>query len=366
MIAFLKDGLERLQAEYESHAIDMFGHLRQLREPKRLIHYYYPLDMLREEVYKRTSMIGKYRLTKEGENMLDATALTQDESDTFDFLAEDGAHEVFEKIIAYTDDKLRSFLYNDGAENSVTRAENLGNTFAQTSLTTTASTTSVKWDYQYNLANALNAGEQLRLTFEGVYIVRNFMSVNEQRTFEHTVLVNSAAVGNNTLKDIEFVPELDTTPSGTIGVLPEVFKGVVSVKLKEYAFEYATPAIVPVGTWVDYTTAKGENHVYYAIAESDMNADLNDTSLYLNMDGQDLRYSVHYIVNKPIWVRENSVTKTDRSIFEALVAFIMYRWFLIAQPQEAEPYMLEYEKRLIDVKYNLGFSERMSVISHPF
>lgn len=365
MIAFLKDGLELLQAEYESHAIDLFGHLRQLREPKRLIHYYYPLDMLREEVYKRTSMIGKYRLTKEGENTLDAMALTQDESDTFDFLAEDGAHEVFEKIIAYTDDRVRSFIYNDGADNTMKRTESLGNTIRNGKLTTSDDIVngSITYTYTFNTGKALGDGEQIVLVFSGKYRVRNFMGRNEIRDFEQTVVVTGAATSHKITET--YTPEIDTT-IGRLGIQAEQYKGIVELNIVSQTLNYTNPAAVPANTWIEYTKLDGTQRLYYAIVPSDMNADIDDTNLYIDMTGHDLRYSIHYVVNKPQWVRENSVAKTDRSIFEALVSFIMYRWFLIAQPQEAQPYLLEYEKRLVDVKYNLGFSERMSVISHPF
>jgi hypothetical protein len=129
---------------------------------------------------------------------------------------------------------------------------------------------------------------------------------------------------------------------------------------------YTTPAPIAKGYWIDYTKLDGTKKVYYSLSDSDMNTPIENTVLYVDMTDTDMRYGVHYIVNKPMWVRENSISKTDKSIEEALIAYVIYKWFALVFPSEVEFYLSEYEKRLIDVKFNLGFCERMSVTPHPF
>lgn len=370
MIAFYKDGLEALQMEYDTHAIDKHGYIRRLREPKRFVHYYYPLSALREEVYKRTSLIGKHRANKDGNaNRLDDVALTQDESDAFDYIASDAAHEVFEKIIAYTDDKVRSFIYNDGADNTVKRKENNGNSLHINALPFTSTANSVKCAFECVLDTPLKSNEQFALTFGGAYEVRNFMGIVEKRTFVQDVTVPYANADDGKTQyqlAFEFFPKIDDKPSARPGINAEIFEGATNVHLDSFAINFIVPKPIPSNFWIEYLMGNGERRLYYSTAPSDMNADLTDHSLYIDLTKHDLRYSIHYVVNKPIWVRENSVGKTDRSIFEALVAYIMYKWFSIVMPEEAEYYANEYERRLTDVKYNLAFCERMSVNSHPF
>lgn len=365
MIAFYSSGLEPLQAEYESHAIDEHGYLRRLREPKRFVHYYYPLDDLREEVYKRTSMIGKHTTNDDGSNRLDSIAFSQDEDEQFEYIVNDGAHEIFEKIIAYTDDRVRSFIYNDGADNTMKRAESLGNTIRNAKLTKTDDIAggSFTYTYTFNTDKVLGNGEQIVLVFRGAYKVRNFMGRTELRTFEQTAVVTGAATSHKISKT--YTPEIDTT-IGRMGIQAEQYKGIDTFELVSQTINYANPATVPANTWVEYTKLDGTQRLYYAIAPSDMNADIDDTSLYIDMTGYDLRYSIHYVVNKPQWVRENSMVMTDKSIFEALVSYVLYKWFLIVLPQQAEFYANEFARRLSDIKFRLGFCERMSVVSHPF
>ena len=365
MIAFYSSGLEPLQAEYESHAIDEHGYLRRLREPKRFVHYYYPLDDLREEVYKRTSMIGKHTTNDDGSNRLDSIAFTQDEAEQFEYIVNDGAHEIFEKIIAYTDDRVRSFIYNDGANNTMKRTESLGNTIRNGKLTTSddIANGSITYTYTFNTDKVLGDGEQVVLVFSGKYRVRNFMGRTEIRDFEQTVVVTGAATSHKITKT--YTPEIDTT-IGRLGIQAEQYKGIVALNLVSQTLNYANPAAVPANTWIEYTKLDGTQRLYYAIAPSDMNADIDDTNLYIDMTGYDLRYSIHYVVNKPQWVRENSMAMTDKSIFEALVSYVLYKWFLIVLPQQAEFYANEFARRLSDIKFRLGFCERMSVVSHPF
>lgn len=372
MIAFNKEGLEPIQAAYETCAVDIFGHLRSLREPKRFVHYYYPLDDLAEEIYKRTSVIGKHRKDKEsGESRLDEIALTQDEIETFDFLAQDAAHEVFEKIIAYTDDKIRSIFYNDGGNNTIIRKENNGHSIRISDVQVMSDTEAgnIRCSAKCVINEPLQENEQLVCLFSGEYDISNYMGETERRTFSHIVTnIYKPAVDKKTEYNIvfDYSPTIDNAPSSVPGVLPEVFIGNAETHMETCIVNYIVPQDIPINSWVEYYNADGTKKLYLSTTNSNMNSDIHDVRIYTDMTGNDLRRSIHYVVNKPIWVRENSIVRTDKSIWEALVAYIMFKWFAIVLPEEAENYLVEYERRIIDVKYNLAFSERMSVVSHPF
>ena len=89
-----------------------------MREPKKRIHYFFPLEDVFDSVYRTTSLIGKHRKTKEGISRLDDIALTQDEYDTFLDLANDAGLEVFTKINAFINNEQPSYIFNDGVNNT--------------------------------------------------------------------------------------------------------------------------------------------------------------------------------------------------------------------------------------------------------
>ncbi len=458
MIPFDKDGLEiqnaiydgslaDIRADYEREAMDEFGRRLLLKEPKRFIHYFYPFSDLQDKVYMRTSLIGKHRKTKEGEHLLDDIALTKDEQETFDMLIKDASEEVFEKIIAYTDDRKRSLLFNDGENNTIERLESNGKSVETTNITTERHTdktlltiTAIRVGKEEdlihllrnyatfknaypnqnyinnsieNLANepaefvikteyidqitalcavggcsfdnseyettgfegvvsitttpALVSGESVEFVISGEYNVTNFMGEIEKRDFTQTYRYTPATHGQ-TSYSARFVykPPLDNNETNLPAIQPEAYIGVVSCECVSARVIYTTPAPIAKGYWIDYTKLDGTKKVYYSLSDSDMNTPIENTVLYVDMTDTDMRYGVHYIVNKPMWVRENSISKTDKSIEEALIAYVIYKWFALVFPSEVEFYLSEYEKRLIDVKFNLGFCERMSVTPHPF
>lgn len=71
----------------------------------------YPREDIFEEVYKRTSIIGKHRTNKEGtQNMLNTLALTKDDDDIFESFLYDAAARVFECFTAFTKRHTGSYL----------------------------------------------------------------------------------------------------------------------------------------------------------------------------------------------------------------------------------------------------------------
>jgi len=97
-----------------------------------------------------------------------------------------------------------------------------------------------------------------------------------------------------------------------------------------------------------------------------MNSEIPNEELYKLME-DDVRYSIHYLVFQPAWVANNATIKTDKSVFEAIVAYIIFKWFLIVLPEEAELYLETCNDRLRDVKMNLNLpTGRIPIISNPF
>lgn len=103
-----------LEAHITSKEGTIFGDARHglLKHPFRLVQFVYPVADLREEVYKRTSVLGKYRLNKEGKSLFDLYTLSQDEASTFDMLLRQAADEVALLLQPFMLNSIESYIFN--------------------------------------------------------------------------------------------------------------------------------------------------------------------------------------------------------------------------------------------------------------
>lgn len=84
---------------------------RLLKHPYRMVQFYFPADAIREEVYKRTSVLGKYRTNKDGQSLFDLYTLSQDEASTFDMLLRQAADELNLVLQPFMLRDTESFIY---------------------------------------------------------------------------------------------------------------------------------------------------------------------------------------------------------------------------------------------------------------
>lgn len=113
MILEERGTLKPLSPEYTGSGIDEWGEQDELRHPYRVIHYYYPIDGIAEEVYKRTSVIGKTRRTKDGKSLMSDIALTPDEREEFMSLCRNASTEVYSVIEPFIDDGVLSCFFDE-------------------------------------------------------------------------------------------------------------------------------------------------------------------------------------------------------------------------------------------------------------
>lgn len=67
-------------------------------ETTDILHLYYPLSLLKEEVHKRTSYLGKHRSTETAPHLLDLIGMTEDEADLFLSYVRTAMSKVFDPI----------------------------------------------------------------------------------------------------------------------------------------------------------------------------------------------------------------------------------------------------------------------------
>ena len=65
-----------------------------------------------------------------------------------------------------------------------------------------------------------------------------------------------------------------------------------------------------------------------------------------------------FVVMKRDWMNANAINPCDTAIFEALVAYVMARWFTIVFPEEAKFYFEEFDRPSTSITRNLNSQNR--------
>lgn len=89
------------------------------REPIDILHLWYKLSVLREEVEKRSSYLGKCRRTEESKHLLDLIAMTVDEEDLFVPYAKEAMGDVFDVLHTYMPKREKALFWREGKETAV-------------------------------------------------------------------------------------------------------------------------------------------------------------------------------------------------------------------------------------------------------
>ena len=67
---------------------------------------------------------------------------------------------------------------------------------------------------------------------------------------------------------------------------------------------------------------------------------------------------LEFITLRPDWFNLNLAPAVDISIYEAIINYIIYRWFTIVFPEEAAFYLAEYGRFAQDIVYNINANNR--------
>lgn len=88
-------------------------------EPTEILHLWYRLTVLRNEVEKRSSYLGKLRRTEEAQHLLDLVAMTEDEEDLFVPFAKAAMSDVFDVLHTYMPKREKAIFWREGKETAV-------------------------------------------------------------------------------------------------------------------------------------------------------------------------------------------------------------------------------------------------------
>lgn len=79
-----------------------------------ILHFWYKLDWLREEIDKRTAYLGKMRRTEETKHLLDLINMTSDEDDMFVPFAKSSMADVWDALSKYAPKQDEAYWWNEG------------------------------------------------------------------------------------------------------------------------------------------------------------------------------------------------------------------------------------------------------------
>lgn len=216
--------------------------LKNQEESCSVLHLWYKLDMVREEIEKRTSVLGKLRRTEEAQHLLDLIAMTEDEKPMFLPFAKAAMSDVFEILAAHMPKHEKALWWREGQETAVFSDD----------------------------------------------------------------------------------PALPSPP------------------VKYYA-----------GQYVEYN-----GNLYMAIEDGD-----SDDFATKIVPSEDYRDSIHYGILWNCSSNINAVEPLDVSVFEAIVARIIYKWLQYSYPEEAARYLNEYNEYLAQIKNRARILEGAKIVN---
>lgn len=321
----------------------------------------YRVDDILEEITKRTSKLGQMR-TAEGPSLVDRLSLTRGEDFMFSEFLEDAVSQtydwlkafgrkipMYEKIVLKYEDME---IYKDyGVSMDIAGEKKDFDTEMRVKVlsfnTDNISTIEVKH-------------EELNLLKE-----RN-KDVNVNVLIHHRLVSHLIVGGVDAINESEYTKtvNMSTGDSYTSG-LEEIYFNVkeperFDVKSLEL---YITATVLPVNiqpiksnTYVEYHTDFGDESVFdvYQTNVNCTTANWKDYSCKLAIDPRD---KIVFILENSCNMDMNLMSSIDRNIKEALVNYIIWRWFEYTNPQEADRFYVKFEAYASEAKNGMD-SER--------
>ena len=188
--------------------------------------------------------------------------------------------------------------------------------------------------------------------FEEVYKRTSYIARSRRDKETKTHLLDMIAMTQD--DQSVFAPFLRDASSKLLEALVAFTKQVSGA----YLHENVSGIVAPVE---GHTYVKGDRVLYQGIVY-----ELTDeTSTFTEGIGWESKEAylytddkIEFVTLRPEWVNVNMAQTTDVAIFEALVAYVMARWFTLVFPEEAHFYFAEYERHYASVTRSLNSVNR--------
>lgn len=318
------------------------------------LHFSFPIATLREEIEKITAYLGKFRRTEEAQHLLDLIAMTEDENALFITYAQESTMEVWSTLSA----PFVAVQKNGWWQETATDAYSAG----------------VHYLFDLHYVMTPNETEPLRAAILEALVNRIIykwllMSYpNEAKQYETNYQQALAHIAKH-CNDFKarwsglFLPLAKASMTDVFDVLaahmPKHEKALWWREGQETAVFSDDPALPspPVkyyaGQYVEYN-----GDLYMAIEDGD-----SDDFATKIVPSEDYRDSIHYGILWNCSSNINAVEPLDVSVFEALIARIIYKWLQYSYPVEAKRYLDEYNEYLAQIKNRARILEGAKIVN---
>lgn len=331
----------------------------------------YRVEDILDEVTKRTSYIGKMRSTDQEPYVVDRLSLTKGEGFMFSEFLEDAVSQTYDWLKAFG----RKIPMYDKI---VLKYEDM----------------KMIKDYGAQMkigGNDANLNEKIKINIEGLVkeddstltvghspiVLTNDSGESINASVEHTLVLHTTLNDKPVTKTIEYVKSNSVDAGSSWLFEAEEIPFEFTEDGYEHKIDYAEldvfVTVSPVevkpikkDTYVEYHTDFSDDSVFdvYQVNASCTNADWLDYACKLAVDP---RGCVIFILERSCNMDMNMISSIDRNIKEAIVDFIIYKWFEYTNVSESEAFYnkfefyareakngMDSEKNIMQRKYNIN------------
>lgn len=313
-----------------------------------LMLFYFEKQDIFEEIKKRTALIGRSRFDKNGNSQLERIAMTNDEKSIFESFFVDSTTKVFEAMSAFTRIVSGAFLLEHPSGRTV---------YDESHGYFTGDVVSVG-GVTYNAIRDTSPMTPLGTSVLGAKVYSR-----EASGLDLDILVCQIGASGLFKDWSEVISYNNTVIDGFTWTVPtEVELSLISMMRDEAGLDFVVDnywsstetegmpgysIVVNIGSGVPSSVLQTEQHPFILIRKYKW-----EDSISLAWENNEYYYTddkVEYITIKPEWFNDNFQRSIDNNIFEAIVNYIIHKWFTIVLPEEASYYYSEYDRYYHDI-----------------
>lgn len=329
--------------------------------------FIFPIANLRTLVEKRTTVLGANRSADGEPHQIERLSMTKGEKFLFDDYLQEAAAETYNWIHAFGRNVSDAFrIYRDGAvrqikENDGVRIEIGGNKQTLPSFVIPLNPSMYNATYQQTLSDAI--GDEIYMMHINLpnilFRLGNATQIIAEVRVHYTTLADGLFEGKGVYGETWYVNndgDVRNYIAGRLvidggGDFKKTLKSIDDVEVVVTHIK-VPEQIYNAGEYVEYTTAD-DNILHGVITEV-----VGNIPVIKWLHG-DLRDSIVYKVELPDWQDRNMLPLVENHLQEAIVNYIMWRWFENTNPKEAEVYYEKWEDKAHKAQLGLNAEQKV-------
>ena len=326
------------------------------------LHFAYRLEDLQAEIEKRTFYLGKFRRGENGEvpHLLDLIGMSRDEGDLLYSFAKAAMADVFDSVNQYTLHIPKEYVWKkplskDPIELSLRPAVALPTLQQKTAIGDSGESIIISATMQ-DTSSPLIDGDKYNISFDETLTVETeVISTFDNSPIKKTKLISvhidgsSVVCTNKTTGTWMVLPQTISIPlekqteyCSSEKIVKVVSSGVISSSV--FA-EEKEPVKLHAGDVVVYN-----NKEYEIVLDTDSNKiDIATDTIPFDKNNT-ISDGIHYYMEVPCYINESAAEPLDNAILEALVNRVIWKWLVLAYPNEAAAYDTIYKDSVNSIR----------------